>query len=526
METHCQAGPPSSSFTAVAQRLQRKSFAAPSNAASFTGFEGVSVCDPLVDVQKVSTQPDGQAPEDQDLAPPAGGAGTSKNILFLIVLLVFGIYVDSSVTLWQKLYRINKVRRCNPECKELFDAIQSSTERDKTGPCIFTSQMSLHMSTDIDSFGGVPGHFPTSAARLLSGDDKEFMVNRGCDWFLEKEAGESTWTVRPYSFTTGVALAIACTFALLVFWAFNYASGGLEQLGLCFDIRSLLAFSPVGLLFGFSSVCGFKAQKLLSPGSYALYSQLGIVLIPILWRIMFRKALASVTWLHILMIAFGMILYRLSEMDLTAGLAEILGGEGLLWVIAKVIATACASVWAERFLKRDRSIPFSVMTTYILPWKAVMCLVTVFILPPHGLPDRAGGPFHDWTFLTFVILAHTIGDSVLAALIAKTFDSVVKAIASVVGIIFPVWVVSWSAGWEEIDVSSPAGQLKLAGGVLVIMACFAYVLGRAQSMELEEALAKVECQTASATCGPARSESIEMAGEGPRRTASGALARQ
>merc|ERR1712032_1702391 len=90
------------------------------------------------------------------------------------------------------------------------------------------------------------------------------------------------------------------------------------------------------------------------------------------------------------------------------------------------------------------------------------------------------------------IVFHNLGDTVMSAIVAKTFDSVVKAICGVVGIIFPTWAVSWLVGWEDIDVGDSSGQLKMFGGITVVIASFAYVFGRQQAACAELAQKELE----------------------------------
>lgn len=91
-----------------------------------------------------------------------------------------------------------------------------------------------------------------------------------------------------------------------------------------------------------------------------------------------------------------------------------------------------------------------------------------------------------------MIVFHNLGDTIMSPAVAKQFDSVVKAICGVVGIIFPTWVVSYLVGWEDLDPGSSAGQLKLTGGIVVIVGSFAYVLGRSQSEKLQRSQEEVQ----------------------------------
>lgn len=94
--------------------------------------------------------------------------------------------------------------------------------------------------------------------------------------------------------------------------------------------------------------------------------------------------------------------------------------------------------------------------------------------------------------MTLVLVAHNLFDTVMSATVAKVFDSIVKAVCSVVGIIFPTWVVSYALGWDKIAFGTATGQLKVSGGILVVVSSFAYVFGRRQARRCEELQTKCE----------------------------------
>ncbi|CAJ1421781.1 unnamed protein product [Effrenium voratum] len=118
----------------------------------------------------------------------------------------------------------------------------------------------------------------------------------------------------------------------------------------------VLKFSAVGGMFGCGAVFSFLAQDALSPGSYALYAQSGVVIVPIIWRFTFQKPIPVLTWIHIGIIALGIFAYRVSEIDLD----HMFDGIGLMWVMLKVLMAGLGSVVAELLLKQDTALPFTV----------------------------------------------------------------------------------------------------------------------------------------------------------------------
>lgn len=375
----------------------------------------------------------------------------------LVILIVAHIYFDSSIPLWMRLYREGQLRSDSEGCSSLQRKLEN-----------------LHHSSS-----------------LAEVDDSFFSTEHTephCSWYLRKTS-EGNWIRVPHTFTKGAALSVQASIGTSLFYAYNYCIGGMAQLKRCWELRGLLTFAPVGLMFGLTAVFGFLAQDALSPGSYALYAQSGVVIIPLMWSIVFRKALPMLTWTHIVLIAMGIVMYRISELDLNESLFS---GVGLVWVGLKVLAGGVATIWAEAFLKSDSSVPFSVQASYIMPWKVLATFSTIYILPPYGLPsDRPGGFFHDWNSLTLCVIFNNLGDTIMSAVVAKVFDSVVKSVCGVVGIVFPTWAVSLLVGWEVVSLGSPSGQLKAFGGSIVVLGSFAYVFGREKAQKDEQSVGEM-----------------------------------
>lgn len=290
---------------------------------------------------------------------------------------------------------------------------------------------------------------------------------------------------KPHSFSKGVSLFVQASTGLLLFYCVNFFLGGRERLSLCFDVQKIMSFGPVGAMFGLSAVFSFMAQGTLSPGSYALYAQAGIVIIPIMWRCIFCKPLATITWFHIVLIASGILMYFVPNLNAN----ERNDSTGLMWVAAKVLGSAIGTIGAEMFLKTDNPPPLTVSMTYILPWKAIGCLVTCPIIEWSDFwdlyPHRMDGLFHDWNWNLILIIGHNLGDTCMSAVIAFMFDSVVKAICGIVGIICPTWIVSCLLGWERISFTTLEGQLQLFGGLTVILGALTYSLGRSMASEID-----------------------------------------
>lgn len=344
-----------------------------------------------------------------------------------------------------------------------------------------------------------PDHQDDTVAPEGFNSHTETFQDRGCSWKIERshhlsaEGPEDDRRVvigpfrrRAQTYTKGAALGVQASCGLMLFWAYNYWAGGKEQFMLCFDVPRLLRFGIVGCAFGLSAVFSFFAQDALPPGSYALYAQSGIIVVPVLWRIVFNTPLNYMTWVHIVLIGVGIVMYRVSEMGSGENSNDLVG---LFWVGAKVITTSLATVFAELFLKddRDKAVPFSVQCSYILPWKILTTFSTIVVLPPHRLPDRPGGLFHDWNIFTVIIISHNLGDTIGSAIVAKLFDSVVKAVTGVLSIIFPTWTVAYLAGWETIAFETAEGQLKASGALIVVLGSLAYTLGRNMTGQMDAA---------------------------------------
>lgn len=379
-------------------------------------------------------------------------------LAILILLIIAHIYFDSTIPLWMRLYREGQLADQSASCVALWSK--------------FEQLGSGRTEAEVDD------------EDLLGG---RRYTDPNCAWYIT-QGPDSSWVRVPHTFTKGAALSVQALMGTVLFYLYNLFEGGREQLRQCLRWRGLLSFAPIGSLFGLTAVFGFLAQDALSPGSYALYAQTGVVIIPCMWSIVFRKALPVLTWIHIVLIATGIVAYRMSELDLNESLFS---GVGILWIGCKVVAGGIATIWAEAFLKSDTSVPFAVQASYIMPWKVVSTLLTIYVLPPHGLPsDRPGGFFHDWSFLTIFVIFNNLGDTFTSALVAKLFDSVVKSVCGVVGIIFPTWIVSLMLGWETIAPGTLGGQMKAFGGIVVVLGSFAYVIGRHKAKQEEQSLSE------------------------------------
>eukprot|EP00435_Cladocopium_sp_Y103_P038206 s73_g10.t1 len=305
----------------------------------------------------------------------AGSEHRSKG--FLVALLVLNLYFDSSVALWQNVYKDAQLSRDGPNCEAVHDWVFKNREG-------FAARANK-------TFHAAPG-CPASIVeglkkpqlsqqasllfRRLSVSEEVMREDRLCSWQAVVSLPTARLKCKPQGFTKGCALSFQATC--------------LELVKECFHIGRLLKFSAVGIMFGCGAVFSFLAQDALSPGSYALYAQSGVVVVPIIWRLMFRKPLAVLTWIHIGVIAIGIVAYRVSEIDLD----HLFDGIGLLWVLLKVLMAGLGSVIAELLLKQDTSLPFTVQVACILPSKALACLLTIWLIPgpdmewPNHLPDR------------------------------------------------------------------------------------------------------------------------------------------
>eukprot|EP00929_Paragymnodinium_shiwhaense_P113337 TRINITY_DN81608_c0_g1_i1.p1 TRINITY_DN81608_c0_g1~~TRINITY_DN81608_c0_g1_i1.p1 ORF type:complete len:456 (+),score=61.32 TRINITY_DN81608_c0_g1_i1:169-1536(+) len=406
------------------------------------------------------------------------------------LLLLANLYFDSSVPLWQQLYKDSRVAASTwtlPACEPLNVILVRALEGggDATVPTNDTEANGTDVEDEAEEDAAQHG------ATTVDDDDLGNIVTKheehGCPWFIERmRRSDGTWSYvrKPQVFTKGAALGIQASCGMMMYYCYNYYQGGIDQLKLCFHLPSILKFSAAGAFFGFSAVFAFLAQDALSPGSYALYAQSGIIAVPVMWRIIFNTSMGALAWLHIVLIGVGIFTYRMSEIGGSGGADTSIG---VFWVVMKVLVAGTGSVVAELLLKSDSKVPFTVQVSYILPSKALCCFSTIWLLPPHGLPDRPGGLLHDWSLLTVLIIFHNLGDTVMSALIAKTFDSVVKAICGVVGIIFPTWAISYIVGWEKLDVSTSEGKLKSVGGLIVVISSMAYVFGKSTMARLKKA---------------------------------------
>ncbi|CAK8991579.1 unnamed protein product [Durusdinium trenchii] len=267
--------------------------------------------------------------ESFDSEPHGQSAGDQPSRVSLAVLLLAGLYFDSSVALWQNVYKDAQVRFDGPNCEAVHDWVLTNRRGFPWEGA--NAPHALH---------GADGCPPPLAKQLK--EPKEAIMFRRLEPSkeadaVEKEDSQCSWKAvvhvptgrlkcKPQSFTKGCALSLQATCGLILYYSYNYWVGGFELIKECFQIRRLLKFSVVGAMFGCGAVFSFLAQDALSPGSYALYAQSGVVIVPIMWRILFRQPLPVLTWVHICIITLGILAYRISEIDLD----HMFDGIGLL----------------------------------------------------------------------------------------------------------------------------------------------------------------------------------------------------
>jgi len=357
----------------------------------------------------------------------------------------------------------------------------------------------------------------------------------GCAFFEEGEApageegagcyfktciakeGRTCYKRAIHSYDKGVALFIQSLFALFAHWLWAYLAGGQDMLMACFDTSHMRKFAVVGCLFGFSAVFGFLGQSKLTPGSYLIIAQSSIIVVPILWRVIFRNPIPVLSWVHIFMTAVGIYMYFLADMESGGGEDSIIG---IVFSFTKVLMSGIAAVNSDRYLKTLRDLPLPVQVSLTLPFKAAACLATTFILPPHRFPPaqyRPGWCFHDMNSVVFVVLLHSLFDTIISGVVVGVFDAVVKALVQVCGIIFPTWVVSYLLGWDQIDFTTDQGKLKVSGALVVVTMAFAYVLGRTQAKALDtkrDRVAELEAAARALQDSPMKT-GIELPSKGP-----------
>lgn len=314
---------------------------------------------------------------------------------------------------------------------------------------------------------------------------------RECSWYVYRHPGvlgsgkPGEWEQHPHLFSQGSVVIGQSICGMIVFYTYNYYVGRKERLKLCFKASQLFKFVPVGLLYGLVTIFYANGVYTLSEGSQEMYYATGSVLaLPMLWRIVFQTQISPVVWVTILLIAMGVCMFRIAEL----GSRDKFGGVGLFWSTLSVLGSALATLWMEVFLKagvsRSAEGIFSIQICYIIPWQVLAACCTILILPPHGLPDRPGWLFHDWSYVTVFIMLHTLGDIVMGALIVKHFDALVKTVCKAMALVVPIWIVRCEVGWTHVEIKRRADQLQVSGSALILVAGIAFVLARQEWAEV------------------------------------------
>ena len=164
----------------------------------------------------------------------------------------------------------------------------------------------------------------------------------------------------PYAFSS--VLFLSACFSVLIgsFAAFCFEGRrGLER---CCDLPAFRDFAPVNALFQLAAILKFVSLRYLAADVVQLLSQLSLVLVPLVARVILDKRYSCLEWMALGMICWSMVVYLTSKGEMgQEGSQNVLYGIGVTF--AMCLIESAATVCAEKYfkaLRRNEACPFHI----------------------------------------------------------------------------------------------------------------------------------------------------------------------
>ncbi|CAE8632530.1 unnamed protein product [Polarella glacialis] len=267
----------------------------------------------------------------------------------------------------------------------------------------------------------------------------------------------------PYAFSSvllvsGILSVSIGSLAALVF-------DGWPGLRRCWDVRSIMRMTPISVMFHFATVLKFVSMRYLPPDMVALLSQMNLVLLAVVMRVVLRKRYNTSQWIALTLTSLAMLQYLTirdgrKKGGVNASPAQLSPNvlEGLLVIAVMCVVETMASVFAEKYFKERRSqdMPFYIQKVHVDFSGCLFAALWCFVIEPVYLKDLNWsckphrcrqvldqGLFSGWDAWTLAVLGLVVSKMWLSGLVAKILDSVVKQLGSCVAMVLTYLEVVW-----------------------------------------------------------------------------------
>jgi drug/metabolite transporter (DMT)-like permease len=217
------------------------------------------------------------------------------------------------------------------------------------------------------------------------------------------------------------------------------------QLGMIFTkehAKMCLLFQPAAVGFGISQFMGFFNLDFLTPDTLKVFDQSRLLVTALVMLLLLGKRYSRATWISLVVITLAAVMYgQVKSLDAgSGGAADKNVPVGALLVLLNAFVTALAGVWAEKFMKAYKSVPFYIQKIYLELGNVVTQLIMIFAILPAIKPGITNvknlgfNIFHGWGSNPYVIILFFVFfvKSYLQGILVKRMSSLVKQLSQVV----------------------------------------------------------------------------------------------
>ena len=162
----------------------------------------------------------------------------------------------------------------------------------------------------------------------------------------------------PYAFSS--VLFLSACFSVLAGGFAAFCLEGRNGLERCWDPPAFRDFAPVNALFQLAAMLKFVSLRYLAADVVQLLSQLSLVLVPLVARVILHRHYSCLEWMSLGMICWSMVVYLTSKGDLGQEASHnALYGIGVSFLMCLI--ESVATVFAEKYfkaLRRNAACPF------------------------------------------------------------------------------------------------------------------------------------------------------------------------
>jgi len=298
------------------------------------------------------------------------------------------------------------------------------------------------------------------------------------------------------TFVASLVSVVICNFAA-------YSCNGRVGVLRCWTPRVVLRMAPTAMLFTVSNLMKFVAMFYLPVDMLTLLEQLSLVILALMTERCLNRRHSPPQWCSLVIVSVSMVQYMsLRDGDRhqrfinspTEMSANLWMGIGLM--VPQVFISVFASVLCELQLKDEKELSsfWEQRAAWEVSGSAIALVVVGF-----DTKVREHGLFVGWDAMTYLVLGMLLAKSLLAGIITKKLDSIVKQLGSCSAMLMIYFeMLLLPEPWGQRDMSFDFNAFVALVIVALSIASFAASSQYTQTVERNEA--RIRCIMELAGC--------------------------